>query len=98
MGQANNNNNNHINKTQFNNYNNYNFLNSNHFLKRNFLSNITYTNEIVYNNNLMRSYKDNSTPISMKYQVPKISKKNLKKKGIKKSQSHLTLFIKKCKK
>ena len=95
-GQANNNNN-HINKTQFNNYNNYNFLNSNHFLKRNFLSNITYTNEIVYNN-LIISHKDNSTPISMKYQIPKISKKNMKKKGIKKCQSQSHFNYKKSQK
>ena len=82
MGQTNNN----INKTQFNNYNIYNFLNSNNFLKRNFLSNITYTNDTLYNN-LMRSNKNDSTPISKKYKVPTNNKKNMKKKGIKKSQS-----------
>ena len=79
------NNNIHINKTQFNNYNN---LNSNHFVKRNILSNITYTNDINFNNNLVCSYKNDSNPKSMKYQIPKKSQKNKKNgKEIKKSQS-----------
>ena len=71
-----------INKTQFNNYNIY---NSNHFLKRNILSNITYTNELYYNNNLILSQKNDSIPVSMKYQIP--NKSNKKQKNIKKSQS-----------
>ena len=79
---------NNINKTQFNNFNNYNLFNSNYFLlKRNLLSNITYTNELFCNNNLIRSHKGDSTQISLKYQIPKKSKKNMKQKGIKKSQS-----------
>ena len=78
----------HINKTQFNNYNNYNFLNSNHFLKTNILSNINYNNDIlnIYNN-LVKS-KNEVSPMSMKYQIPIKNKKKQKNcKSIIKSQS-----------
>ena len=82
-----------INRTQFNNLN---VLNSNHFLKRNFLSNITYTNDNIYNNNIKPSYKNDHSPISMKYQISFINKKSQKvKKSIKKSQSQSQFNYKK---
>ena len=71
-----------INKTLFNNFN---IFNSN---KRNILSNITYTNELYCNNNLLLSQKNDSAPVSMKCQINSKTKKKQKNlKEIKKSQS-----------
>ena len=83
------NNNNHINITQFNNYSKYNNYTSNNFNKRNVLSNITYSNEhFNINNNLLHSQNNESSPISMKYQISKINNKTpSSNKEIKKSQS-----------